>query len=67
VTREVAQQIAAGDPRRQREPLLVGRILDTALDLEPVPGEVGEANAIADQSWKPLLERLLPKVAGIVA
>jgi hypothetical protein len=67
VAREVAQQVAAGDPRRQREPLLVSRIFDAAFDLEPVPGEVGEANAIADQSVEPLLERRLPKVAGIVA
>jgi hypothetical protein len=50
VTREVAQQVAAGNPCWQRQPLLFGRFLDSALDFEPVPIKIGEANAVADQS-----------------
>ena len=53
VAREVAQQVAAWDPCGQREPLLFGRVLDAAFDLEPMPIEIGEANAIADQSRVP--------------
>ena len=47
---EIAQQIAAGNPRRQREPLRRRRLVDAALDFEVVPIEVGETNAVADQS-----------------
>ena len=67
VPREIAQQVAAWDPRRQREPLLVGRVLDAAFDLEPVPIEVGQANAIADQSWVPSARGARRKTRGIVA
>ena len=67
VPREIAQQVAARDPRRQREPLLVGRVLDAAFDLEPMPIEVGQTNAIADQSSGPLHARRAAKVARIVA
>jgi hypothetical protein len=56
VARKIAQQVAAGNPRRQRESLFLGRRLDAALDLEPVPLQVGEANAITDQT-RSLLEQ----------
>jgi hypothetical protein len=52
---KIPEQVATGDPRRQRKPLLVGRTLDAAFDLEPVPIEVGEANAITDQGPMSLL------------
>jgi hypothetical protein len=38
---EVSQQVAAGYPGRQRESLLIRRPLDPALDLEPMPIEIG--------------------------
>ena len=50
---EVAQQIAAGNPGRHGEALLRSRVLDAAFDLEPVPIQVDDANAIADQSASP--------------
>src|SRR5204862_532723 len=51
--RELAQQITARDPRREREALLGGGVVDSAFDLEQVPVEIGEANAIADQGRSP--------------
>jgi hypothetical protein len=57
VTREVSQQVAARDPGRQEKPLLVRRALDAAFDLEPVPIEIGQANAVADQSEVPSLSQ----------
>jgi hypothetical protein len=47
--------------------LLFGRGVDAALDLEPMPIEVSETNAIANQSEIPWLLKPLPKNAGIVA
>jgi hypothetical protein len=41
VTREISQQIAARNPPRQRESLLIRRPLDPAFDLEPMPIEIG--------------------------
>ena len=53
VARELAQQIAARDPRRQARTAARGWVVDAALDLEVVPIEIGETNAIADQSGSP--------------
>jgi hypothetical protein len=47
--------------------LFVGGALDAAFDLEPMPIEVGEANAITDQSGRPCNELRLAKNGGIVA
>ena len=47
--------------------MVLDRVLDAALDLEPVPIEVGQTNAIADQSSGPCNARRAPKVGGIVA
>jgi hypothetical protein len=57
---EVAQQIATGDPRRQGEPLLGSRVVDAAFDLEPVPIQIGQTNAVANQSASPLHEQRSP-------
>jgi hypothetical protein len=67
VTREVPQQIASGNPSRQRKTLLVGRPIDAARDLEPVPIEIGKTNAITDQSGCLRCEALTEIEGGIVA
>jgi hypothetical protein len=66
VAREVAQQVAAGYPRRQREALLGGRLIDAAFDLEVMPLEIGQANAITDQNQVLCFEKG-PKNRRIVA
>jgi hypothetical protein len=53
VPREVAQQVAAGDPSRQRETLFGGGIVDRAIDFEEMPVEVGESDTIANQGRAP--------------
>src|SRR5690606_19700896 len=54
VPRELAQQIAARHPRRQRHALLRGRILDAAIDLEAMTVQVGQADAILEQIRSPV-------------
>jgi hypothetical protein len=46
--------------------LLGSRVLDAAFDLEPVPIQVDDANAIADQSASPCMCGAA-EVGGIVA
>jgi hypothetical protein len=41
VAREIAQQVAAGDPGRQRETLFEGGLLYAAFDLEMMAVEIG--------------------------
>jgi hypothetical protein len=41
--------------------LLGGRVVDAAFDLEPVPIQIGQTNAVANQSGVPLHERVQPK------
>jgi hypothetical protein len=49
MARKLPQQIAARDPRRQRELFAIPRVGQTAFDLEVVLMNVGRANAICDQ------------------
>jgi hypothetical protein len=65
VPREVAQQITAGYPSRQREALLGGRAIDAALDLELVAVKIGESDAVANQGE--FLRARAPSTPRIVA
>ena len=61
LAREVAEKVAARDPRRQRQALLRGGTVDSTFDLEMMAVEVRQTDAIPDQGESSAL------VARIVA